>query len=259
MKMTDRFLKTPELLLKKIKELYPNLSETDQKRILTEAVLGSNNRLIKIQDSYSEINAADLRFKLAGLLEKPSLEYMSLEDVKRARLMGSEFNAVDEYFDWLKKTMEVLKCLNDGYITKEDAQMRESLLDELNFRENDLVLCLGLYEKNNTSVAWERWRFVRYKLQKLREMRTSIKFLTHQEEETQTTRSEYDTAVPYYQYFKKLQQAEFGQDLSVEAKERYGIRIGHEKDSDLGENYDHYGNIVDDFLDQIVAEYSLEK
>ncbi len=250
---TDRFLTIPELLIQKINVLYPNLSETDQNRILIEAVLGANQRLVKIYSETTDIHAADLRFKLAGLLEKPSLDDMSLEDAKNARFSNGEISPVDEYFHWLNKTTEVLKCLNDGFITKEDAALRENLLDTLNFRENDLILCLGLYEKNNTAPAMERWRFVRYKLQKLREMRTSIKFLTHREEETRTTRSEYDTAVPYYQYFKKLSQAEFGQDLSKEAKERYGIRIGHENDQDLSEDYDHYADIVDALLDRLTS------
>ena len=256
--MNNRFLKPTELLLLKIKELYPNLPEENYNRILIEAVLGADKRLIKTDGNFS-ISAADLRFKLAWLLEKPSLEHMSLENAQSMRFTNGEVNPVDEYFDWLKKTTQVLKLLNDGYITKEDAELRENFLDELNFRENDLILCLGLYEKNNTTLAMERWRFVKYKLQKLREMRTSIKFLTHTEEETQTTRSEYDTAVPYYQYFKKLQQAEFGQDLSSEAKERYGIRIGHENDADLKDDYDHYSDIVDELLDKITMTAEAQK
>lgn len=254
MQPSERFLTVTEILFQKIKENYPNLSESEQNRILKEVVFAPDERLMKIGEEYHEIHASDLRLRLAALIEKPTLKYMSNELIEKAQASGAEISSVEEYFEWLRKTTEVLKCMNDGYVTKEDAALRESLLEELNFRENDLLLCLGLYEKNKKSIAKERWRFVCYKLQKLREMRTSIKFLTRQEENAQTTRSEYDTAVPYYQYFKKLQRAEFGQDLSKEAKERYGIRIGHEKDADLQEDYDHYAPIANEVLDEMMKE-----
>ena len=111
------------------------------------------------------------------------------------------------------------------------------------------MLCLSLYDSCKSPEARDRAQFTRYKLQKLREMRTAIKFLTRSGQDVETTRSEYDAAIPYYKYFKNLKKLPFGYDMPYEQKVKLGI--SHDEDEDLQEDYDHYVFLLNEMLDEM--------
>jgi len=239
---------TFEVISKALDKQYSNVGEKNKKMIVREMLFAPQNRMIEIDDK-RKMGAEDLRFVTANTLETPLNETMNAQYAKSIEIINSGIDPVAEYFSWLNETTSILNHLNDGFITKEDALERESFLELTDQRENDLMVCLGLYESCKSQEAQEKMRFIRYKLQKLREMRTSIKFLTRQGQDTQTTRSEYDAAIPYYKYFKNLQRLPFGYDMPYEQKVKLGI--SHENDEDLAENYDHYADILNEMLDQM--------
>lgn len=237
-----------EIIGEALKKQYPNISEQNKKIAAREMLLAPEKRMIEI-DENRKMGPQDLRFITANALEVRTNENLTLRHAQNIEEINSGIDPVAEYFSWLNETTSILNHLNDGFITREDAEEREVFLDLTDQREADLMVCLGLYESCKSKEAEERIRFVRYKLQKLREMRTSIKFLTRTGQDVQTTRSEYDAAIPYYKYFKNLQKLPFGYDMPYEQKVKLGI--SHENDADLQEGYDHYADLVNDALDQI--------
>lgn len=236
------------VILKALQKQYPDIDEKIKKATVREMLFAPKNRMIEIDDK-RKMGTEDLRFMTANVLETPIKNEVNTQYAKSIELINSEIDPVAEYFSWLNETTSILNHLNDGFITKEDAVERENFLELTDQREADLMVCLGLYESCKTKEAEERIRFVRYKLQKLREMRTSIKFLTRKGEDMQTTRSEYDAAIPYYKYFKNLQRLPFGYDMPYEQKVKLGI--SHEDDEDLKEDYDHFADILNEALDMM--------
>lgn len=240
--------KSTGIIEKAVEKQYPSMSAANRKAAVREMVLAPESRMIEIDDE-RKMGAKDLSFVTAHTLETP-LESGIVEKYARSiEVINSEIDPIAEYFAWLNETTTILNHLNDGFITKEDATEREAFLELTDQREADLMVCLSLYENCKSKEAEERIKFVRYKLQKLREMRTAIKFLTRTGQDLQTTRSEYDAAIPYYKYFKNLQRLPFGYDMPYEQKIKLGI--SHDEDKDLTEDYDHHGVIVNEMLDEM--------
>lgn len=231
-----------------LKKQYPNMSEQNKKIATREMLFAPENRMIEIDDR-RKMSAKDLRFMTAKTLETPQGESLNVKQAQSVEAINSGIDPVAEYFSWLNETTSILNHLNDGFISREDAQERENFLELTDQREADLMVCLGLYESCKSKEAEERIRFIRYKLQKLREMRTSIKFLTRTGQDVQTTRSEYDYAIPYYQYFKKLKNLPFGYDISAEQKRNLGIRFD---DAETDED-DYFADILNSALDRMKA------
>ena len=238
----------PKIIEDALEKQYPNISEANKKIATREMLFAPQNRMIEI-DEKRKIGAEDLRFVTANALETPYEGNTNFKYAQSIEDINSGIDPVAEYFSWLNETTSIMKHLNDGFITKEDAAERENFLELTDQREADLMVCLGLYESCKSKGAEERIKFIRYKLQKLREMRTSIKFLTRTGQDVETTRSEYDAAIPYYKYFKNLQRLPYGYDMPYEQKVKLGI--SHENDADLVEDYDHYADIVNEMLNQM--------
>lgn len=237
-----------EIIEDALEKQYANICEVNKKIVAREMLFAPEGRMIEI-DEGRKIGAEDLRFMTANALETPDKESANFKFAQSIEDINSGIDPVAEYFSWLSETTSIMNHLNDGFITKEDAEERESFLELTDQREADLMVCLGLYESCKSKGVEERIKFVRYKLQKLREMRTSIKFLTRTGQDVETTRSEYDAAIPYYKYFKSLQRLPYGYDMPYEQKVKLGI--SHEYDVDLAEDYDNYADIVNQMLNRM--------
>lgn len=236
-----------QTLEKTLEKQYPTISENKKKTAIREMLFAPENRMIEIDDK-RRLSAKDLRFVMANALETP-LQDRNVQYANSIEVINSSVDPVSEYFSWLNETVSILNHLNDGFITKEDAVEREAFLDLTDQREADLMLCLSLYDSCKSPEAHDRAQFTRYKLQKLREMRTAIKFLTRSGQDVETTRSEYDAAIPYYKYFKNLKKLPFGYDMPYEQKVKLGI--SHDEDEDLQEDYDHYVFLLNEMLDEM--------
>jgi len=226
---------------------YPDMEYSRREMILRQMLFAPQNRMIKIDEGY-RLSAEDLRFMTASFIEKTGNVFEGRQPVFENEEEKNQ-DCVEEYFGWLLKTTSVLKHLNDGFVSQEDAVERESFLKTVAEREKTLLVCLGLYESCLSEDGQDRARFVRYKIQKLREMCTSIQFLTRTGQDVETTRSEYDAAIPYYKYFKNLQRLPFGYDMPAEQKEKLGI--SHDDDEDLKEGDARYVKILNEMLDEM--------
>jgi len=239
--------KTPLVLKKAIVKQFPMVEAEQLERITREVAFAPKNRMIEI-DENRRLNAEDLRFVVANGMEKAPLDERNFLYATSIENLNSETSSVEEFFRWLSETTTILKHMNDGYVTEEDARERESFLDFTDQRESELMVCLGLYQSCQSPQAEERAKFIRYKLQKLREMRTSIKFLTKEGADVTSTRSEYDAAIPYYKYFKNLQKLPFGYDLPE--ADRRALKF-EEGGAYMAPDYDFYAKLVNDILDEM--------
>ena len=233
------------------------LSGKKLKIVLREVVLAPQNRKIEVGEN-QKISAEDLRTTLAHTLEFPTQQIQNIdrvvEQADSIENLNSGTNSVEEFFSWLNQTLTILKHLNDGFVSESDASERQNFLSMADRRENELMLCLGLYESSSAALAHERAKFIRYKLQKLREMRTSILFLTKEGTDIETTRSEFDAAKPYYQYFKNLQNLPFGYDAPASKKQELGLNFDEEE---YTEGY-YYTNLQNRLLDEMAQNDLME-
>ena len=239
-----------KIIAQTLKKKYPSMSDKNANLVAREVVLGPKNRMIEVEKS-QKLSKEDLSFMLAKELDTPSLSFNELQAQSMERL-NSGTDSVEEYFSWLNETTDILRHMNDGYVTQQDAIEREAFLQNTDQREAELMVCLGLYSSCQSSAAREKVKFIRYKLQKLREMRSAISFLTKKGTDVETTRSEFDSAKPYYAYFKGLKEVEFGYDMSDEKKEKIGVRF--HLDADLKEGFDYDALLKNKLLDEMAFE-----
>lgn len=228
-----------QILKETVQKKYPTLNIARVGSLVREVIYAPKSRMINVEDG--KLSASDLRLMLAQTLEFDAMFAKSIET------LNSETSSSQEYFRWLGDTTTILKHMNDGYVTTEDLKERNNFLDFTYQRETELMVCLGLYQGCKSKEAEERAKFIRYKLQKLREMRASIEFLTKSESNVESLRSEYDAAVPYYKYFKNLAKLPFGYDMPYEQKQKLGI--SHDEDADLKSDYDAFEVLVNNVLD----------
>ncbi|MBR2299067.1 MAG: hypothetical protein IJ870_00645 [Alphaproteobacteria bacterium] len=239
-----------QILAQAIRKQYPDTDYAKLKTMLREMLFAPTGRVVKV-DNKMRLEAEDLRFMTANALEKAD-QKVNIKFVNKTETIETLIDPMTEYFNWLSETTSILNHLNDGFVSQEDAIERETFLALLEKRQAELMVCLALYESCASDEAKERAQFTCYKLKKLREMNAAIQFLTRQGQNIETTRSEYDAAIPYYKYFKNLQKLPFGYDMPYEQKIKLGI--SHDDDEDLAENYNHYAIILNEMLDEMQRE-----
>ncbi len=251
--------KNSELIKHILKQTYHDLTEAQLRKTTLQAIFAPANR--KIALAGREVTASDLRYELARNIEHldPSLNQNEINDTILAEAMSieninSSTNSVEEYFSWLNQTTEILKKMNDGFVSEDDLELRNDFLEITDQREAELMLCVGMLEGSKHPNAEENTRRIRYKLQKLREMRSAIEFATRNQSDVEISRAEYERAIPYYKMFKALQKLPFGYDINRAQKENLGLN--HDDDDDLSEDYNHYYDIVNEALDEILEKDS---
>ena len=255
-------------IIKRALRMADNVSEQQLRQTTRETIFAPAGRKVKMGGR--EVNAEDLRFHVAKTIEnmgsQKTLELTddsSLREALSIEHINSETSSSQEYFRWLDETSDILKNMNDGFVTEEDLKDRNAFLDLSHQREAELMVCLGLLQHSKSPQAQEEFKKLQYKLTKLREMRSAIKNRTRNQVDVEISRSEYETAVPYYKYFKALRKLPFGYDLKREQKRQAGLEFDDDDDDEL-EYYDSLLNVILDQMEDedrayIAQEYQLAK
>lgn len=243
-----------DIIKSSLKDSYKNLEEKKLRQLTREAIFAPTNRKIDIDGK--ELNASDLRYELAVNIEKnaayrskSSSSNLQIESAISIENINSGTNSVEEYFSWLNSTTDILKNMNDGFVSKTDLDTRNKFLNDTEQREAELMLCLGLLDGCNHPSANEIIRNLRYKLQKLREMRSAIKHTTRNQCDIEISRTEYERAIPYFKVFKALQKLPFGYDINRQQKINLGI--DHDDDDDLNDDFNYYSFLLEQALDEM--------
>ena len=239
---------------------YQDIKKNRLNQLTREVIYGPQKRTVTIMGERT--NISDLRFKLANSLENTHSNKNAYANTdfdmmiaSSIETLNSETNSEQEYFRWLDDCSEIIKDMNDGFVTKDDLDSRNNFLEMSHQREADLMLCLELYAGSSHPKAAEKAARLRYKLQKLREMRQVIEAQTKNEADVKISKQEYEMALPYYKLFKSLARLPYGEDLPAE---RRALGINHETDFDLSPSYDYYAALVNESLDEEDAEATFE-
>ena len=256
--------KEADIIKRALLSTYKDLNEKALRRTTRETVFAPQDRQIKIGGR--KISASDLRYEVADTIEKlgnsknvseiqenvshaEDLQSMLAQSMES---INSETSSSQEYFRWLDETTDILKNMNDGFVTEEDLEKRNEFLDFSHQREAELLVCLGLYQSSKNPEAQEKAKQIRYKLTKLREMRSAIENRTRNQADKEVSRAEYEAAIPYYKLYRGLAKLPFGYDIAYQKKIQLGIN--HDDDDDLDEDFNYYDNLLNVILDGMEEE-----
>ena len=138
------------------------------------------------------------------------------------------------HYEILESAAAIIKHMNDGYVSMEDAQERNDFLEMLNRYEFTLfaAFCLAkVADSQNTDRIGE----LQLNIVRLREVRDLILNFTRDGSDMEIDRNEYETARPIYRMLKSLQS--LGYEYNFSPKERSSLGIDHEDDNDLTDRF----------------------
>lgn len=232
---------------------YKNLNQEHLNKLSKEIVFAPMNRQIDLDSA--KISASDLRYQIATAFEdSQSAKFSDLNTLLASSIenLNAQTNSSHEYFKWLQDCSEIIKNMNDGFVSQDDLKERNAFLEMSDQRESELMLCLGLYAASTHPKAKEHAALLRYKLERLRQMRSAIETLTREEADTKISKEEYEKALPYYKLFKSLGKQGFGEKTPLDPK--LFADISHEKDPDLQADYDYHARLLNEALDALNAQ-----
>lgn len=239
-----------------LKKTYKQLDERALEQTTRETMLAPKDRMIPVGGH--NISASDLRQKVAQTIENlGSNPEQNLDQAFDLQMMvahslesiNSETNSSQEYFRWLDDASDIIKNMNDGFVSQSDLDERNEFLEMSHQREAELLVCLSLYANSNSPRAAEQADLIRYKLKKLREMRSAIENTTRDKADVKVPVEEYQIAIPYYKLYKGLSKKPFGFDISSAQKSNLGIN--HDEDDDITDDRHLYDQMINAMLDDM--------
>ena len=138
------------------------------------------------------------------------------------------------FYDVLESAAQIIKHMNDGYISSEDYQERSAFLEQISKHEFMLFSALAFFHAAQTDDA-KIFDELTLNIIRLREINDLISNYTRDEVEVEVSREEFEQAKPIYKMLKSLQN--LGYEYNFSPRERTGLGIDHEGDADLGEGF----------------------
>lgn len=177
---------------------------------------------------------------LAEAIEKDTFYFEQANSIER---INCETSTMNEYFTWIEEGQTIVKHMNDGEVTPQDFAEKNDFLDMSFQRETELLTCLGLYERSmqmGNQDAKVRFDELRLKLQKLREIRSSIETTCNHEVDHKVERREYEVALEYYRLIGLMRQmgARPTRTQAEEFRERsLALKVDHSIDVEMLPGY----------------------
>lgn len=242
-------------IIKRALRATEDLNEQQLRQATRETIFAPSDRKVKLGNNSK--SADELRLQVVNNIEKNGadaankfLDDLGFKEAISIENINSETSSSQEYFRWLNETSEILKNMNDGYVSDKDLSERNSFLELTHQREAELMVCLGLLANCRNPLAQEEYKKLHYKLTRLREMRASIKERTRNQADVEISVDEYNQALPAYKYFKALEKAPIGFTFTKEQKKRVGLDFLDYDDDEP----DYRDFLIDVILDQMTEE-----
>lgn len=168
-----------KIIKKHLKKQYPDSSEKELACLCREVVFAPKAYTIEINNTPTDINT--VRENLADYVEQKTAENSFIPyslDAEIADLIEStncETSSMNEYYRWINVTTEILQNSSKCHITDEDINVRDEFLNMSYARESEILLCLALYEAAGVENNKEKINMLRFKLARLREMRSIVR------------------------------------------------------------------------------------
>lgn len=213
---------------------FPNTTRTEASRIVRELILSPIEDIITIQnEEYSKSSIVEY---FSQFLENNDNE----EDVN------------SRYKKLLDRALNIIKHMNDGYITKEDFKEKNALLTYITNKEFQLYFLMAILTKFFPEQNEEKIEDIKFKIMQFRELNDLISKYTKDEFEITTNKEEYEKAKVVYRILKSLQTLGYGYTLSQ--KEKENMDINHNNDKDLTPDFNYFSQIQRLMLLQIEKE-----
>ncbi len=179
--MTEKTAKSTNyysVIKKHLKKQYPSVSEKENAVLCREVIFAPEVYAVKVNDKATQISA--IRENLADFIERDSAEKSFIPyslDAEIADLIEStncETSSMNEYYRWISATTEIVRNTSDGDVTEQDISERRDFINMAYDREAEILLCLALYEAAGIENNKEKIDMLKFKLARLREMRSIV-------------------------------------------------------------------------------------
>ncbi len=195
---------------------FPQVDRANARTILREVILAPDDYTVEFADaSYNKVQMMDL--------------------IARALIALCISGSPQETFErTIENAANIIKHMNDGYITSEDAEERKTFLENAARSEFDLFTAYALRQSSGEYNP-ETMHELKLNIVRLREFQDLIENYTRDEVEVEVGREEFEQAKPIYKMLKSLQN--LGYDYNFSPRERESLDIDHEDDEDLGDDF----------------------
>ena len=204
-----------------VKSNFPAVSSTDAATILRETILAPDDYELDFNDTIYT------KHELLSMFGHTLAQECITDDKETTHAMI------------LETTADIIKHMNDGYISQDDYSERQEFLEKINRYDFMLFAALAFTkasEENDASLFSE----LILNIVRLREIKDLIENYTPDIVNQETTVQDFERAKPIYKMLKSLQNLGYNYNFSV--KERVSLGIDHEEDEDLGDkfNFTHW-------------------
>lgn len=158
----------PEAIIRRVVEKkYPKLSYEQTSNVISDLISKPGDTKIRVADE--DIRVDSLTEYVADMMEKMNASESDGGD-----------SSLSEYYQWIENGQKILSHMNDGFVSHEDLNERNELLNDFEQREVDLMTCISLYRRCNMEDPRikQKYELMNRKLVKLREIRSAIKTST---------------------------------------------------------------------------------
>ncbi len=200
--------------------------------------------------------------ELADAIEKDTFYFDQALSIER---INCETSTMNEYFTWIDEGQQIIKHMNDGFVSEDDLKEKTDFVDMSFQRETELITCLGLYEKSvqlGNKEAKVKYDELRLKLQKLREIRSSILVTTKNEADKKVEREEYERALHYYRllgFLREMGSNPTQHQLAEFRMRAQDLQIGHDMDVEMLPGYSFYTRLVEDVRRADISERNAQE
>lgn len=164
---------------KYLQKQYPKMDKTGVSALCREAVFAPGGYAVEIDGTDAPITA--VRENLADFIERDNANKNFIPyslDAEIADLIeknNCETSSMNEYYRWISATADIVRHTGDGEVTESDASERSEFITMSYDRESEILLCLALYESAGREKNRGKIDMLRFKLARLREMRSIVR------------------------------------------------------------------------------------
>lgn len=221
---------------------YPGIADEENAALCREVIFAPKEYSVEINDKQTEI--ADVRKNLADFIERGSAEKNFIPyslDAEIADLIehtNCETSSMNEYYRWVGATNEIVRDTSDGDVTEHDISERREFITMSYDRESEILLCLALYEAAGVENNKEKIALLKFKLARLRELRSIVSNTTDR------VKINKDKLHVYCDYCRELL------GLNYDNPENFNLKLNlniNDNEEDLSDNYsylDHLKGII---------------
>lgn len=222
-------------LYEAVEQCFPAVSRVNASTILRETILAPDDYELDFNDTNYT------KSEILSLLGHTLSQKCILSDKETT------------HYNILETAANVIKHMNNGYISQSDYMERQEFLE--NISRNEFMLfaalaCTKAAEENDTMYFGE----LTLNIVRFRELKDLVENYTPNAVNEETTVQDFERAKPIYKMLKSLQS--LGYNYNFSAKERLSLDIDHESDEDLTNRFNFYNWLKRLMLLQLRKEIS---